>query len=123
MSIQRTWKTGDQIEMALPMALRIEAMPDDPQLQAILYGPLVLAGDLGAEGLKDELIFGTNAPRMNNAGHIDVPGFQGGTSPDTWIKPGDGPLTFRTTGQRKDVALVPLNSLFGRRYSVYWKVS
>ena len=33
------------------------------------------------------------------------------------------PLTFRTTGQKRDVDLVPLNSLFDRRYSVYWRIS
>ena len=35
----------------------------------------------------------------------------------------DAPLTFRTTAQSRDVTLVPLNSLFGKRYSVYWQVS
>jgi hypothetical protein len=30
---------------------------------------------------------------------------------------------FRTAGQEKDVALVPLNGIFGKRYSVYWRVS
>src|SRR5438874_321439 len=45
----------------LPMKLRIEAMPDDPHIQAILYGPVVLAGDL--EGLTPELIVGPNVLR------------------------------------------------------------
>ena len=45
-----------------------------------------------------------------------------GADPASWIKPGDKPLTFRTTGQQKDVTLVPLNTLFDRRYSVYWQV-
>ncbi len=48
LSLSRTWKTGDRIEMDLPMRLRIEAMPDDPKTQAALYGPIVLAADLGA---------------------------------------------------------------------------
>jgi len=37
--------------------------------------------------------------------------------------PGDKPLSFRTTGQPKDVRLVPLNAIFDRRYSVYWEVT
>ena len=37
-----------------------EAMPDDPKMQAFLYGPLVLAGDLGAEGLTEAHIIGPN---------------------------------------------------------------
>jgi hypothetical protein len=36
----------------------------DPKTQAFLYGPLVLAGDLGSEGLTEQLTVGPNAPRM-----------------------------------------------------------
>ncbi|HVW84015.1 MAG TPA: glycoside hydrolase family 127 protein [Bryobacteraceae bacterium] len=131
LTIQRTWKTGDKVEISLPMKLRIESMPDDPQLQAILYGPLVLAGDLGTEGLRPDVIIGPNAPRLGpprpNApapvAPIEVPSFRAAASPEAWIRPGDKPLAFRTAGQQKDVDLVPLNSIFGRRYSVYWKVT
>ena len=43
--------------------------------------------------------------------------------PAAWIKPTGKPLTFQTTGQAKDVTLVPINSIFDRRYVVYWQVS
>ena len=33
------------------MALRLESLPDDPHIQALMYGPVVLAGDLGTAGL------------------------------------------------------------------------
>jgi hypothetical protein len=108
--------------MELPMRLHIEAMPDDPELQAILYGPLVLAGDLGAEGLTEQLITGPMGPRVQ-ALPIEVPTFRAAADPASWIKPGDSPLKFRTTGQKRDVALIPLNSIFGSRYSVYWQVT
>ncbi|QAY75442.1 glycoside hydrolase family 127 protein [Sphingosinicella sp. BN140058] len=45
--IRRRWKTGDRLELALPMTLRTEAMPDDPNLVAFVNGPVVLAADLG----------------------------------------------------------------------------
>jgi DUF1680 family protein len=123
LTLTRTWKKGDRVEMELPMRLHIESMPDDPKLQAILYGPLVLAGDLGAEGLTEQLITGPMGPRVQ-ALPIEVPTFRAATAdPASWIKPGDKPLTFRTTGQPKDVTLVPLNALFDKRYSVYWEVA
>jgi DUF1680 family protein len=123
LTILRTWKNGDRVEMSLPMRLHIEAMPDDSKVQAVLYGPVVLAGDLGNEGLTDAQIVGPNAPRMQRT-PITVPSFHAASSdPASWIKPGDGPLTFRTTGQEKDVTLAPINSIFDRRYSVYWQVS
>jgi len=122
LTIHRTWKTGDRVELNLPMKLRIEAMPDDPRMQAILYGPLVLAGDLGTEGLKEDLIIGTSAARLNVAGKIAVPAFKGGGAVETWVKPAEKPLTFRTSGQSTDVTLMPLNRIFDKRYSVYWQV-
>jgi hypothetical protein len=127
LTLTRTWKKGDRVEMELPMRLGIEAMPDDPKMQAILYGPLVLAGDLGTEGLTEQLITGPMGPRVQ-ALPVEVPTFRAGPSghpadPASWIKPGGQPLSFRTTGQPKDVTLVPLNSIFDKRYSVYWEVT
>lgn len=123
LTLMREWKDGDRIEMDLPMRLHMEAMPDDPQQQAVLYGPLVLAGDLGTEGLSEKLIVGPNAPPVRRVPPLDVPAFHAGSAdPASWIE-ATGPLAFRTRGQRKDVVLVPLNSLFEKRYAVYWQVS
>jgi DUF1680 family protein len=123
LTLNRVWKAGDKIEMTMPMHLSVEAMPDDPKTQAFLYGPLVLAGDLGSEGLTEQMTVGPNAPRMR-AMPIEVPGLKAaGSDPASWIKSAGAPLTFRTIGQQKDVTLAPLNSIFGKRYSIYWQVS
>ncbi len=121
LALSRTWKNGDRIEMNLPMRLSVESMPDDPKQQAFLYGPLVLAGDLGNEGLSGEMLTGSNVPPIRRAPQIEIPEFRG--DPLRFIKPDDKPLAFRTSGQRKDVALTPINSIFGRRYNVYWHVN
>jgi DUF1680 family protein len=121
LTLNRVWKAGDKIEMSLPMHLSVEAMPDDPKTQVFLYGPLVLAGDLGSEGLTEQLTVGPNAPRLRGM-PLEILHAAGG-DPASWIKPAGAPLTFRTTGQKKDVTLAPLNSIFGKRYSVYWQVS
>jgi uncharacterized protein len=43
LTIRRSWKTGDVIELDLPMRLRLEAIaPRHPQTVALLCGPLVL---------------------------------------------------------------------------------
>jgi uncharacterized protein len=142
LTIARRWKTGDRIEMTLPMHLSVEVMPDDHSMQAFLYGPLVLAGDLGSDGLDEHRIIGPNAPWFLPPGmtlppyfhrrpdspppvpQLDVPSFKAASAdPASWIKAGDEPMTFHTTGQQKDVTLRPLNSLFGKRYSVYWQVA
>ncbi len=123
LTISRTWKNGDRVEMALPMQLRIEAMPDDPKLQAVLYGPIVLAGDLGNDGLTKEMIVGPNAPSRRTIAAMEIPAFRATTAdPASWIKAGDKPLTFRTTGQPRDVTLAPISSIMDKRYSVKWHV-
>jgi DUF1680 family protein len=45
--LHRVWRRGDVLRLALPRTLRFEATADDPDTLALLYGPLVLAGDLG----------------------------------------------------------------------------
>jgi DUF1680 family protein len=123
LTLSRTWKNGDRVEMELPMRLRIESMPDDPKMQSILYGPLVLAGDLGSEGLTEQMIVGPNAPQIRRV-PLEVPSFHAASAdPNSWIKAGAKPLEFRTDGQQKNVSLAPINSIFGKRYSVYWQVS
>ena len=120
LTIDRLWKTNDHVEMQLPMNLSVETMPDDPKTQAFLYGPLVLAGDLGTEGLTEPMLEGPSAPPLRRA-PMEVPSFRASGEPASWIRP-SGVLTFRTSGQKQDVTLVPINSLFGRRYSIYWQV-
>ena len=124
LNIARVWKKGDRVEVALPMALHSERMPDDHSLRALLYGPLVLAGDLGGEGLTNDLRIGPEGPQLKKAPPITIPQFSAAQKRlDDWIKPGKQPLTFQTTGQEKDVALQPFFRLRDLRYSLYWKVS
>jgi hypothetical protein len=139
LSIERVWKAGDKVEMELPMSLRVEAMPDDPQMQAFLYGPVVLAGDLGADGLTEAHFSGPNlrvgsdveqngSPLASNrtppVPKLEIPAFHAmGEDPSAWIKPSDKPLAFRTNGQKKNVSMIPLKDMMNRRYSVYWQVT
>jgi uncharacterized protein len=113
LTLSRVWKTGDRVEMDLPMLLRIEAMPDDPKTQAVLYGPIVLAGDLGTKGLSPELIVGVSSPQLRKSGPIDIPALQASS-----IKPSDRPLTFQMNG----TSLMPISRILDRRYTVYWTI-
>ena len=45
-SISRKWKSGDKINMTLPMSLRYESMKSDTGKIALFYGPVLLAGAL-----------------------------------------------------------------------------
>ena len=126
-SIDRQWRSGDTVQMQLPMSLHMEALPDDPHIQALMYGPIVLAGDLGTEGLSGLKRYGPSAPPLGRVSSIEVPTFVADSAADVLarVKPVSGkPLTFQTTGLGKpnDVTLIPLYQTFEPRYTVYWTI-
>lgn len=49
--IDRTWQNEDQVEINYLMHLYLAETNDDPNTAAIMYGPLVLAGKMGTEGM------------------------------------------------------------------------
>jgi DUF1680 family protein len=127
LAIDRTWADGDRVELGLPMKIWSWPMPDDPTLLAVMYGPLVLAGKLGGEGLTPDVVyveknwFPFPDDKVVRAPDIvtDHP------EPAAWIQPVAGqPLTFRTVGvgRPQDVTLVPYHRLWGERYAIYWRV-
>lgn len=107
--VDRKWKDGDQIELSIPMSLYTESMPDNPGRIAFLYGPLVLAGQLG-ETMPDP-VTGVPVLLTNNRNVTD------------WVRPVVGkPVTFETaaTGKPFDIKLIPFYKTYLEYYSVYW---
>ena len=124
-AVARVWKSGDRIDIRLPMRLHQEAMPDDPTKVAILYGPLVLAGQLGNEGLAAPIPYATgDQGAYFRVSDPRVPVLVTANAPlASWLKPVAGqPLTFRTAGvgRPNDVTLKPFYSTYFGRYTVYW---
>ena len=125
LAIDRKWKNGDKIEITIPMSLHMVTLPGDESLVSMMYGPLVLAGQLGSEGLTSQNVHTTQnwfrfpenqiakmSPLIVDSGDIN-----------DWIKPIAGkPLTFKTIGQSEDITLVPYHKLFMQKYVIYWKI-
>ncbi|HEY2849864.1 MAG TPA: beta-L-arabinofuranosidase domain-containing protein, partial [Gemmatimonadaceae bacterium] len=125
-TIDREWTSGDRVDIRLPMTLRTEAMPDDPKMIAVMYGPIVLAGDLGRDGLDSIKRYGPSAPQVGRVKTPTIPVFIGDVaSVPSKIAPVAGArLHFATNGlaQPREVSLVPLYQIVDQRYTVYWKV-
>lgn len=128
--VKRTWQTGDVVEVALPKTLRLEPTADMPHRTAIMWGPFVLAGDLGPEPphRRDD---GGNGENEGKRKPVVVPVFVAANVPvENWVKPVPGePGHFRTVdvGREPDAAgiahevdLVPFYRLHDRTYSTYW---
>jgi DUF1680 family protein len=123
LTLTRAWKAGDRVEFTMPMRLAAEPLADDPAQQAFLYGPLVLAGQFPKGRLGDALEH-NQGPELEDAPAVDVPALVAkGAEPEDWIRPVPGqPLTFRVTGQARELTLKPLNQSW-ERFAVYWTVA
>jgi DUF1680 family protein len=125
-TLERTWRDGDKVEVRLPMSTHTDAAPDDSTVQAAMYGPLVLAGSMGREGLDEKKIYGPNGP-WDEHDHKNFPMPElkaaSGQAGDAVHRVSGGDLRFETTGGSSTMQLKPLYQVLDERYTVYWKVS
>jgi DUF1680 family protein len=121
-AIARTWRAGDRVDVRLPMGLHTEALPGAPEKVALLYGPIVLAGRLGIDGMPAP--FAEFQLAQARDPEPDVPHLV--TTETEWLSRVEmvsrRPLQFRTRGlaQPHDVVLEPFYRVHHERYAVYW---
>ena len=119
--ISRLWKMGDTVELVMPKTLRTEPIPDNPNRLAIMWGPLVLAGDLGPESNRTESgEAGSDIPPEPAPALITAE-----QKVDRWLKPVSGKQgVFRTAnlGLKQDIEFAPFFEMPRRRYAIYWDV-
>ena len=108
--INRKWENNDKVDVIFLMSLYTESMPDNKDRIAFLFGPIVLAGQLGTQMPDPHYgipVLLTEDRNINN-----------------WLKPvDDHPLNFKLTGIVKPmnkVRLIPFYKTYKQYYSVYW---
>lgn len=129
-TLNRIWKTGDMVDVRLPMTPRLEALPHTPQKQAVMVGPLMMVGAMGREGMGPKIQFSNNQAPQNDRPALPIPVFVGSMAELTHgIQPvSSKPLTFQMTGQvseanaPKDVTLIPAYRAQDQRFNTYWSV-
>ncbi len=128
-NIARKWKIGDNVEIQFPMSLRLIPTPDDPKKAAIAYGPVLLAGAMGTEGIEKPAPYANDQNDFNkypvpanmihqlrlNTGNLAL-----GLKPAT-----DEPVTFITSPgtAEKEIRLMPFYKLHHQRYVLYWDLT
>ena len=127
--LQRKWDNNDEVTVDLPMRLTAQALPGDDHYIALLYGPIVLSGELGCAGLTKqdfwqtkEMIGKKPVPKSG------IPAFLARTADEALkhIQPIAGrPLTFRATGltTKNEVQLIPHFENHFQRYAIYWRLT
>ena len=115
--VKRVWKSGDTVSLVLPKMLHAEGTPDNPNRVALMWGPLVLAGDLGPE------------PERRSPSIASIPSFIDAERPVAeWLHPVSGkPGNFRSAGVgrnldggEQEIDFVPFYRLHRRIYNLYW---
>ncbi|HET7103135.1 MAG TPA: beta-L-arabinofuranosidase domain-containing protein [Terracidiphilus sp.] len=127
LSLRKVWQDGDTISLSLPMRLRHEALLGDESVAALLYGPLVLAADLGAgppDG-PERVIHGRPTEPAKIPPAAALPAAAGAYNADAsqWVQvESASDLRFSASGQDKKYDLAPMYQIGDQRYSVYWQM-
>ena len=102
------------------MHLHAAPMPDKNTVQAVMYGPLVMAARFEEEPRDKWYRHFTAeekqepAPTLQFKGKIE--------DPASWLEPAGEKLTFRTVAQSQSATFAPLSGIVHERYSVYHEV-
>jgi len=124
-SIEGNWKKGDVVDVTIPMNIHVYASKEDSHKIAFMYGPLVLAGELGRENFPETDILEDHL-KLNHYPGIIVPTL---VTDNLNIEEGiksvkDSVLKFETRaiGQPGKVkcTLIPFYTLHHQRYTIYW---
>jgi hypothetical protein len=125
-ALTRTWSSGDQVELRLAMRTGIERARAAPGIVAFTYGPLVLAGAFGSEGLASgsDIIVNERKYGAYNDAPFTPPTLAG--DPEALpasIRAGDKPLEFTIlSAEQRPVRLIPYHRVAHERYATYWQV-
>lgn len=109
-TVAREWRSGDTLDVAMPMALRTEAFADNPHRLAVMQGPIVLCAETEADA--EPRIIVSELDRITDG-----------------IKPVEGrPLAFTGSGamfqtaggRHSEPRFIPLYAENKKGFTVYW---
>jgi Uncharacterized protein conserved in bacteria len=128
LAISRAWKDGDTVSISLPMTVRQEPLPGDVSVIAAMYGPLVLAADLGA-GPTDgpmKIIHGrptTPGKELPPPDPLPKVAVELDTKTEQWVEAvSKSNMNFSVAGEGKKYQVTPMYQIRNQKYSIYWQM-
>ncbi|WP_348524216.1 glycoside hydrolase family 127 protein [Parabacteroides sp. PH5-8] len=129
-SIHRSWKKGDIVQIEMPMKLCVEQLPDHSNYYSFFYGPIALAAKTGTEDLKGLFADDSRGGHIAHGRQIplkDMPIIVSEADKLTsLLQPVAGkPLTFKLyslypESYKDGLELIPFFRLHESRYVIYW---
>lgn len=119
-AITRKWKNGDKIEVTFGMELSVETASDNDSIGALLYGPIVLAGRLGVDGMV------APAPTSDPSKYNDYYTYNYNI-PERLKEVSLAPESLKRIGELKwqtvdGIIVEPLYDVHRERYVIYWNL-
>lgn len=118
-------QTGDVITLVLKRGLHVDYAEDEPHFGSLMYGPILLAGELGKENMPADRV-SDNRTCRDVVPVKDIPALVGSLSDlDSWVIPSDGGgmrFAVKNGGGQRDVSLIPYFRMHHQRHTVYWKI-
>jgi len=130
-TVNRVWNAGDKVVIAFPLFLSVSRTPDNQNVVAFTYGPLVLSAGLGTASMITTTHAATIAA-TSPGGLQDTIKVNSPTAVNDWLSNINsnlvqtaGQLTFNLKGTDSDGKLVfiPHYSRYKDRYGIYWIMS
>ncbi len=122
-TISRVWSEGDTIKVTLPMALHTYTARDSENKVAFMYGPVVLAGELGTENFPKTDLVNDHTSLDAHTGIEVADIIVDDKNPDTFIRLTDPEtLEFTMSANGQTITLVPYADLHHERYTLYWNL-
>jgi DUF1680 family protein len=122
LALTREWRDGDKIDVSLPMQLWSEPLPGDPSTRAALYGPLVLAADLGPGPKDGPLKIGgyDTGPKQAELPRPEANPSAPALDAGEWVEVVSAKdLSFKSRGAN-GLAVKPMYRITDEKYAVYW---
>lgn len=103
-TLHRLWENGDVVRIEMPLGVHTWSLPEDPNMVAFLYGPVLLAGLCDEE--RQLTIQGKDAATiLTHDGERE------------W---GSWKDTFKTVGQERGLRFIPLYQVGYETYTIYF---
>jgi hypothetical protein len=125
--LNRIWKNGDRVELSLPMELTLENLGNSDQYGAILYGPILLAAELGAKGItEDEFDQKMDHSAVHTLSLSQTPVLSGSHAQilSSAQQQRSETLSFSLSCPDREtpISMIPLYRLHFQRYAIYWRI-
>jgi uncharacterized protein len=107
--VGRRWQPGDWLQVTLPMRLAFSPAPDQPSVQAVSYGPIVLSGLYGA----------SYAAASSGEVIAPLPILDAASVRRTAAQP----MMFGATADGRPITMVPVARAQHEHFTVYWRTA